>query len=515
MLGSDLRRYTAGEEVLAVYRSNDHPDGCRYVKVADREETFPVVGLSVGWLIATVLEDFHPESLDERSTKTYVHLEFGGTFQDPHSGFSENLRMLVHPSRVRRFQSDKPDLHLALFCVRWWDYWSNTDWSDCDITSDAMLRDLIDGPYGVDQELPCEYELYTAFVKSSDDFSRINGDAVRSMLRAPNISAWYFLRPTRYEDDGISKPGCVPEHKFFALCQKLERAGIPSGWPQTSYLYRLLCGKFWVPQMCLHRDYKVPATSRVHYAEFADAAQDSAQRAIGCLRDLRSHAGFLPNVSAEDLKGVAKLGFTCIEEEVMPFCGVESLSRVLQHLFSKSGSEQTVCIVQEMVPDVVCEQRLLCFQDALNDTTVRERLWVQMMDKGKNEQHHQKCNELSDFAFASTMVVSEDVALKEIFDGNHSALKQAQEQADALVEHWLTWFCVECPEPPSVTRLDFLVSYSKESKQVSVWTCKVGDCGSSLCGVPVDARNAAALNSAMRNDESERFPRPLPSIRAK
>merc|ERR1719359_1878189 len=100
-----------------------------------------------------------------------------------------------------------------------------------------------------------------------------------------------------------AKSGCVDEHRFFHMCQRLERAGIPTGWPHPCHLYRLLCGEFWVPQMCLNRDYKVPATSRVHYAEFAEAPEATAERVIQCLRDLRKNADIHPDVpEAEKFK---------------------------------------------------------------------------------------------------------------------------------------------------------------------------------------------------------------------
>merc|ERR1711874_953781 len=100
----------------------------------------------------------------------------------------------------------------------------------------------------------------------------------------------------------------------------------------------------------------------------------------------------------------------------------------------------------------------------------------------------------------------------EFFSGSKDAMTDAIRASDELVESWLLWFCTECPEPPQVTRLDFLVSHSKD-KGTSVWTCEVGECGASLCTDEVDARNMASLNSAMRNDESGRFPKPLPPIR--
>merc|ERR1712060_865804 len=85
----------------------------------------------------------------------------------------------------------------------------------------------------------------------------------------------------------------------------------------------------------------------------------------------------------------------------------------------------------------------------------------------------------------------------------------AEREAEQLVDRWLLWFLTECSEPPQVTRIDFLVSHTGPGT-AGVWTCEVGECGASLCSVEVDARNVAALNSAMLKDSSGEFPVALP-----
>ena len=142
------------------------------------------------------------------------------------------MELRVRPSLVRRALDSPPPL-LAVFVLRWWDYWTNARWSDHDVTSDALVRDLFDGPSGVGEALPGEYEAHTAFVRSSEDLGRVSGDEVRCLLRAPSLCAWYFVRPAR-RLDADAAPGFVCEQQLFNLLQRAERAGVPTGWPSMA-----------------------------------------------------------------------------------------------------------------------------------------------------------------------------------------------------------------------------------------------------------------------------------------
>lgn len=212
-------------------------------------------------------------------------------------------------------------------------------------------------------------------------------------------------------------------------------------------------------------------------------------------------------VPIEMFRGVVKLGFSWQGDDVLPFQGLRSLVDCLGNLFNQRQSEQLVCIVQEMVPGVVGEHRVLCFHNELDGSFHREGLWVQMKSRGTHHIH--KCD-VKEFTLASAKVVhSSDVAL-ELFNGDTVAHAFAEAAAQELVDRWLLFFRTEAAEPPQVTRIDFLVCHTGPGL-ASVWTCEVGECGASLCSVEVDARNAAALNNAIQFDDSGRFPAPLPT----
>mmetsp|Transcript_183752 Transcript_183752/g.582923 ORF Transcript_183752/g.582923 Transcript_183752/m.582923 type:complete len:184 (+) Transcript_183752:1294-1845(+) len=175
-----------------------------------------------------------------------------------------------------------------------------------------------------------------------------------------------------------------------------------------------------------------------------------------------------------------------------------------------------------MVPDVLCEYRILCFHDAAaassgqGDFFAQEKLWLKMKPQGEHHNHQIAC-EVGEFAMASAHVISRDRASHDVFGGDHAARDHVENLASCLANKWFLWFKAECGDAPPATRLDFLVARAGgvgggEPADYSVWTCEVGELGASLCSVECDARNCAALNWAVRKDPSGRFPLAMPAI---
>jgi len=445
-----------------------------------------------------------------------VHVRFSGLFRDAVAGCSEGLEMRVHASLVRLQGSQErpPPVLLSVLAVRWWDYASNAAWSDYSVTSDGLHRDLIDGPCGPACTLAGEFEVLSAFVGCDADLGRLSEHWARAALRGANVVAWYLLWPQRSAAAGRAA-GAVGERQLFALCERLERVGIRSGWPHPAGLYRQLCGKLWLPQMSLSREHRVPPTTAVQRADVRCDAARAAEQAVDALLRLRREvwgpaAG---GASREEFQGVAKLGFSWQGDDVLPFRGVGNLARVLRRLLEQRHSEQCLCLVQERVPDVVCEHRVLCFHDAARGSNCyrRERLWMKLKARGEHHSHQSAC-EVADFALTSARVLSDAEAADAAFGGDWGALRQARDAAEALVGRWLLWLSAAGADPAPVVRLDFLVSRGGPGGGPAAWTCEVGECGASLCSVECDARNCAVLNWAVRRDPSGRFPAALPSV---
>lgn len=508
--------------MVAFYHSNHHPLGLHYVRVCHSIDLLPLVGLSTGWLHATVLTPWDPDAAACRQRENdrealYVHVRFAGLFCDTIAGCTNGLEMHVHAGLVRVPGSEEeqpPPPLLSVLAVRWWDYLSNEVWSDYSVTSDGLHRDLLDGEYGLYPTLAGEFEMYTAFVKLTTDLDKLSEHWAEAVLQGRNTVVWYFLWPHQLLTADRTG-GSVREQDLFALCKRMERAGLRSGWPHPCSLYRQLCGKLWIPQMSLSREHCVPPTTRVQYADVRCDVRRSAEQAIDRLLRIRSEVWAKPRVHQDEFRGVAKLGFSWQGDDVLPFQGADNLERVLTKLFEQRHSEQLQCLIQEMVPDVVCEYRVLCFHDPArgSDSYKREGLWLKLKAKGEHHNHQSAC-EVQDFALTSAKVLSDQEALDMLFGGDRAALDQARSAAELLADRWLLWFSAECADPPPVTRLDFLVSrHGGEDGGPAAWTCEVGECGASLCSVECDARNCAVLNWAVRSDPSGRFPVALPAIR--
>jgi len=324
--------------------------------------------------------------------------------------------------------------------------------------------------------------------------------------------AWYFIWPTsRGETDTW---GFVSEKEFFEFCQKMERVPIRTAWPHESHLYRQLSGKLWVPQMCLNKEFRLPPTTRVHYTNFCHSARKAAVGALEALMRLRTAVWGKEPVPMHKFRGVAKLGFSWGGLDVLPFRGVHSLASCLKTLFGRQDSDSTVCLVQEMIEGVVGELRILCFRDQEFGIFRREAVWIVSCRALAGPKHTRSASAGDaiggDFTLASASAAPPADVTNRFFKGDRAAQHAAEREADQLVDGWLRWFQTESPEPPQVTRIDFLVAHPSAG-QADVWTCEVGECGASLCTVEVHGRNAASLNNAMLRDDSGRFPARLPS----
>jgi len=413
---------------------------------------------------------------------------------------------LLPTSLVRPGARPPPRPLLSIMCVRWYDYWSEpASSSDYNTLNDGMLWDLLEGPRSVAQEIPLEYEVVTVFVRQTRDFARLQPRSLRALLRGRNVVGWYLVWPSSDAE------GFVSEGEFFRFVHAVERLPVRTAWPHAAALYRTLCGKLFVPQMCLNAAYRVPPTTRIQRAEFQRHGLQAATRALRCLLRLRSRLWGAEAVPLEEFRGVAKLGFSWGGQDVLPFKGVASLVGSLARLFDFQGCEATSCLVQAMVPGVIGEHRVLCFYDMLRGSFHRESVWMSSAKPDWRGKHAMPAPDAEGFRLATSTTIAPARVALELFDCDFVAKRAAEEAAQRLTDLWLRWFLTESPEPPQVTRIDFLVAHRGPGES-DVWTCEVGECGASLCSLEVHGRNAAALNSAVLRDERGRFPRPLPAV---
>ena len=77
---------------------------------------------------------------------------------------------------------------------------------------------------------------------------------------------------------------------------------------EGTQLNRQLCGKLWVSQMCLNRDFRVPPTTRLHFQEFLADPSGVAKEVVERLQSMQHALWNEKPVAEACFRGVAKLG---------------------------------------------------------------------------------------------------------------------------------------------------------------------------------------------------------------
>jgi len=254
--------------------------------------------------------------------------------------------------------------------------------------------------------------------------------------------------------------------------------------------------------MCLNPEFNVPATVRVHFGDFKISGPKACRSALKALNRIWKIVWSKDERPIDDIKGVVKLGFSWGGLDVRPFRGLKSLEKNMQRLFEQKDFDNPTCLVQEFIPNVVCEHRVIIFYNMREKKHHFEHVWSVFMKPPDMD--------VGEFQLASANFLTyRNQAAQKFFKGDQSAVETTERKAKTLVEQWLKWFETESIMPPQCTRIDFLVQYTEG--KVNLWTCEVGECGASLCTVEVDSRNLAALNNAIRGADS-RFPLKFPPV---
>jgi len=509
----------AGEAVRAFYYMNDHPNGFRYVRLLDFTEEVssedpPAIGLSTGWMPATVAEDWSPLPNNSDADPPRVLVRFHGRFKDAYNQEKkpvDNLYWKVRRDHVRIMGMAQSPAQLSMLVVRWWDYWNpkNRRSRTHNVANEEMLLDVLAGPGSAHALLAEEaaYEVHSAFIRSTADLELI-GPSMINAMRGRHRVGLYFLWPTQRAVVERRLPGAVAEPALFALMHRMEAAGIRSCWPHTASLYRQLAGKLWVPQISMQRpDLRTPKTVQLDVALWTEDPNAATEMALLELQRQPTRASDCQNPSSDSFRGVAKLGFSWMGEDVIPFTGASELLRVLQQLLDGSPQD-AVCLIQERIENVVCEVRFVCIQDRAKGVDVVTRELVRM------RQHPPRHSSDNTFALASHLTMTPQEAVREVFFGSWEALRVAEKEAERLAELWLRWFHDEGHGTPTACRLDFLVAAKRPDVvggpvPVELWTVELCECGGSLCGLHWGARAVACLNECL-SEAVDRPPQPLP-----
>lgn len=514
----------AGEAARAFYHMNDHPHGFRYVRLADLPpEEAPessdkkglVVGLSTGWIPATVAEDWSPDgAVGAEDSRVLVRMH--GRFADAYHPDPEPVQGMywrIPRADVRRMGEPQAPAELSLVVLRWWDYWNpkNRGSRSHNVANEKMLLDVLEGPGSPHSAFAEQgsYEVHSAFIRSSADLTPA-ASALSASLRGRRCAGLYFLWPTQRPAVERRMPAAVSGPGLLDAMNSLESLGIRTCWPHPSPLYRQLAGKMWVARASRERpDLRVPPAVMLEYTQFQADPRGTAERAIEELRRLRMTTA--PTATAEStgpLRGLVKLGFSWMGEDVRPFTGVDELEGVLRQMLD-GASPGVVCLVQVRVEAVACELRLVSFRDLASGPEAVSWKLVRMRQKSSR---HATADDQFTMASHETMTAAE--AAKCAFGGDASLMEAAEAEVQRLGALWLKWFREEgYGTPGPAFRLDFLLSGGGGAVEGRIWTVELCECGGSLCGLDFAARTAACLNECLNaGGPVPGFPQALPLV---
>eukprot|EP00439_Symbiodinium_sp_Y106_P013668 s3090_g1.t4 len=497
-LGQRMRRQAdgclnAGTSVRAYYDMNDHPMGYRYVKMlemprdgpADASDP-PVVGVSQGWIPATVVEDYDPKQNGGAGVLVKLH----GFFEDPYREEKPVSGMMwkVQPNLICLRSSPPVKIQLSLVVVRWKEYYTRTTTSRShNILNESLIRDLLAG------EASCKevfgdrgaYEVISVFASAGRHLDAVPRELLASSLRGSRKAALFFLWPTLKKGSG--EQGHVDADAMKSLMTGLEGLGVKTCWPHPWSLYEDLVSKQWAPRDCSRLELRIPPTTSVSRkslkqlgvkavasSAIAELQRLSTERGRTPLSQDRCGAAFTSYTEHEQYRGVAKLTYSWMGVAVLPFVGEESLQRALEKLL-----------------------------DGMPDHA-----------QSVSKEFAANCEWDASFALTSHKTLTKEELVMQKFSGDRKTVDQIEEEVRRTAFTWLEHFKLKgCA--PHVIRMDFLVSVppNKPSTDFEVHICELTECGGATCGLHVCTRTAATLNECMDGHEGADFPKPLPPFR--
>jgi len=307
------------------------------------------------------------------------------------------------------------------------------------------------GEDNVFRTLGPNYEIFSAFIQSSEELAKIPPAFIRTLLNGVHHGALYFLWPILFQD-GHDYPAYVNRDLEFNLLVRMETAGIPTRFPHASHLYRIFASKEWTTQMCLHPLLQVPLTVAVSRQAIACNSTKAASTAIQALENLsNSRASWSSQLNQQSkpggpiTKGVAKLGYSWEAMDVQVWSNVADLSRSLDSLAHQPGSLVDLVLVQEWVEFDVEMRHFIVEADLADPESVKPKKIVFTIMK-----------EIEDNCFRSFDRFDRKGCLKKCFQNDDAALADAEQQAQNLIWQWLQWLQAQSHELPTVIRFDIL-----------------------------------------------------------
>ena len=488
---SSYTPYAQHERVRVFYRFQQDPTDLWFpTPCAMAGIQCPRMGFSDGWTTAEVMEDFHPERLNEGMVRqTGVRVRYTHPHWYNRRGYSispdeENMTVeCVHPCQVRRLADlpSAPEPEVSFVVVRWGGEkqcdevkeghggWGRTGSAVSDPYIKVIFEETIWPTLGP------SYEVFSVFIRCSEDLARLNAATIVPLLRGRHKVAMYFLWPVVFQDN-LSSPGYVNQAQLLGCMQNFEACGLTTRYPHHSHLYRLLITKEWASYLSWAKEMMTPPTTKVPRALIVHDPLKAAGQAIAAIQKIRCFRdGAVP--TADPPRGVAKLGSSWEAADVRVWSGAPQLAYALKELGEQPSSQVESVMVQDWC-DFDIEIRLFWVEAelridpqsrALRPVAPRTILYTKF--NAISEERRMRYFERFQRA----------AAIERCFAGDEPAMADAERQAVALGQRLLLYLTTECCEPIPVLRMDFMIKRTGPGT-AAVWAGELTELGGCFLG---------------------------------
>lgn len=291
------KTYLAGTLVEVFHRLERDGEGYFPVSNLAARCLKPRFGMTDGWVIAKVLEDWPPPQGAQKGKGVRVM----------HTGqlWADRYGQTLNPERERDMVMDYPQCDvrplpvpgeppyvptLSLLIIRWGgeetqfnvEQWGSASAS----TSSAYVSAFVDSTiYPV---LGPDYEVFSVFVTSGFDLARIGPASLCQSLRGKHRAACYFLWPVMHQDGEVHESGMLDQSLYFDAVRTFEAAGVCTRFPHPSQLYRTLLAKDWQPTLCLFPSLRIPPAVMVNRATITASPSRAAALCLDALAAVRA-----------------------------------------------------------------------------------------------------------------------------------------------------------------------------------------------------------------------------------
>lgn len=472
----------------------------------------PRIARSDGWAKAVIVETAEknpllailPPGRDPESPGVWVRIKFldpvwvdskGQVLEEKSlfqwlSAKSGNIRLL-NPSPI-------PEVSMVVF--RWGGSVPVDERRFDFALSDKLIQECLDC---VHAKVPNNLEIFTVHIQHTSDLRKVSHHHIWQSLRGKLKFGMYFL----WGSSSDSKPGYVLANDFIDLMERFESVGIVTKYPNHAQMYRAITSKEYQAALSSCSPLRIPATVSVPVSYILSNLENTVQKIFRSLQTIKKDT---QKCDSPIVNGLVKVGYEWMGDGVRAFSGSEDLkAKILSILDGGHGVVKSV-LVQERVNSLICEPRVFVFNGIVAGIRYT---WNEKEDAKSGRIH-------------ALRTCRKERAAEELFQGDIGAQKYVERKIAQLVKDWNVWLLSVGGEVPLFVRIDFLVEKiggqckadvgeadtgedewnseeaeeeelksdpvlpspehhvddSKYDEIYRVWTCELGEMGSSMVG---------------------------------